>query len=215
MPKPSRYPNAPPAIARLPVDHRGFPVPFFAARIHGKPDHRVVDPTRVGPAIARNLCWICADPLSDDRAYVMGPLAAFNRVTAEPAGHWDCGCFAASACPFLTQPRMRRSHKGLEAVELTPPGGMVQHNPGVCVVWATTDFKPTLHRDGKTRLFALGEPTRVAWYAEGRAATRSEVTDALEDIFADYRPKVAAAGPEAKEQFAAYQARILALAPQS
>lgn len=212
-PREPRFPDAPAPIRRLPVDHRGFPVPFFAAWIDGKPDHRVVDRRKLAPAVLKSLCWICGEPLGDDRAFVMGPMSAFNRVTSEPAGHWDCGCFAASSCPFLTQPRMRRSHKGLEGVEITPPGGMAQHNPGVCVAWATPTFKPTLHRDGKTRLYELGEPTRVAWFCEGRPATRAEVLEALETVFADYRPKVQAAGPAAAQQFAAYQARVLALAP--
>jgi hypothetical protein len=196
------------------VDHRGFPVPYFAAWINGQPDHRVVDRRKLAPAVAQNLCWICGEPMGDDRAFVMGPMSAFNRVTTEPAGHWDCGCFAATACPFLTRPRMRRSHKGLEDVDLTPPGGMAQHNPGVCVVWATPTFKPTLHRDGKTHLYQLGPASRVAWYAEGRAATREEVLESLEAIFAEYRPKAQAAGPAALEQLAVYEARALALVPE-
>ncbi|MBL8772024.1 MAG: hypothetical protein JNK30_11645 [Phenylobacterium sp.] len=208
-----RYTDAPERIRGLPVDHRGFPVPFFAAWIDGKPDHRVVDRARLGPAVLKDLCWICGEPLAGDRAYVMGPTSAFNRVTTEPASHWDCGCFAASACPFLTRPRMRRSHKGLEAAEVTPPGGMAEHNPGVCVVWATPAFRPTLHRDGKTRLYEIGDPTRVAWFREGRPATRAEVIEALDEVIDTYRPRVAAAGPAAAEQLARYTDRVLALAP--
>ena len=108
---------------------------------------------------------------------------------------------------------MRRNHKGLEAVQLTPPGGMEQHNPGVSVVWATASVQETLHRDGKTRLLQLGQPSRVAWFLEGRPASRDEVLEAVEAVIAFYRPKVDAAGPAAARQLAEYSERMLALVP--
>ena len=31
-------------LTRLPIDERGFPVPYFVAIVDGKPDHRIIDP---------------------------------------------------------------------------------------------------------------------------------------------------------------------------
>jgi hypothetical protein len=211
--RPSRFPDAPENIRRLPVDHRGFPVPYFVAWVNGKPDHRVFDPSKVEPAVRGDLCWICGEPLGEDKAFVIGPTSAFNRMTTEPASHWACGCFAASACPFLTQPRMRRNPKGLENVVLVEPGGTMQHSLDVSVVWATTSFTQTLHRDGRTLRFELGQPTRVSWFTEGRPASREEALASIEATAHRYRGLVEAGGQAAAKKLAEYRARVLALLP--
>jgi len=211
--RPPRFPDAPENIRRLPIDARGFPIPHFVAVVNGKPDHRVVDPSKLEPAVRGSLCWICGEPLGEDRAFVMGPTSAFTRVTSEPASHWSCGCFAASGCPFLTQPRMKRNHKGLESVELAAPANMLHHNPGLAVVWATSTFTQSLHADGRTWIFRLGQPTRVAWFKEGRAASRREVVASIESTVADYRALAERDGAAGARRLAEYRERALALVP--
>lgn len=210
----SRFPDAPENIRRLKVDARGFPIPYFVAMVNGKPDHRVVDPRKVQPALAGGLCWICGEPMGGDSAFVMGPTSAFTRVTSEPASHWACGCFAAQACPFLTQPRMRRNHKGLEGVTLTAPGNMLPQNGGLAVVWATSTFTQAPNSEGKTT-FSLGQPTQVAWFREGRPASREEVVAFIETTVGRFRTLVEQGGPPAAKRLAEYRERALALAPKS
>lgn len=211
--RPSRFPDAPENIRRLPVDDRGFPIPHFVAVVNGKPDHRVVDPSKLEPTVQGNLCWICGEPLGQDSAFVMGPTSAFTRVTSEPASHWACGCFAASGCPFLTKPRMRRNHKGLESANLTAPANMLEHNPGLSVVWAASSFTKSLHADGRTWVFRLGQPTQVAWFREGRRASRKEVVAVIDGIVASYRTLAEEGGAAGAARLADYRERIMALVP--
>jgi hypothetical protein len=58
-------------------------------------------------------------------------------------------------------------------------GFSLSRNPGVVMLWYTRTYD--VFPDGKGgRLLHMGEPERVEWYAEGRAATRAEVTASME-----------------------------------
>ena len=72
---------APDRIKRLPVDHRGFPVPYFVVWIDGKPDFRLVMPGRLGECFKNKICWICGEPLGRFLAFAIGPMCVFNRTT--------------------------------------------------------------------------------------------------------------------------------------
>src|SRR5262245_63274309 len=111
----SALPGPPPRIARLPLDEPVYPVPYFVTWFddhnnpcrdgHGRPDFRVVDPQKVVGCYHRERCWICGDHMGTNKAFVIGPMCAINRTTAEPASHYECAAYAVKACPFLTHPR--------------------------------------------------------------------------------------------------------------
>lgn len=95
-------PPMPPRVAQLPLDpDRGYPVPWFAAwfdadgqpceRGQGKPDYRVVHPEDVRDAHRFELCWICGGRRGAFATFVIGPMCAVNRTSAEPPSHLDCG----------------------------------------------------------------------------------------------------------------------------
>src|SRR4051812_16900869 len=69
----SRFPDMPARIKRLRVDHRGYPVPYFVAWINGRPDHRVVDGSKLWPAMNDRRCWICGQRLGANLAFALGP----------------------------------------------------------------------------------------------------------------------------------------------
>src|SRR4051812_23024705 len=105
-----RFPDAPPGIAALRVDGRGFPVPWFLAwNGRGEPDFRYVHPERAMQAIKRQCCWICGQQLGRMKAFVIGPMCAVNRVSSEPPSHPLCADFAARVCPFLSRPLAKRA----------------------------------------------------------------------------------------------------------
>jgi hypothetical protein len=54
---------------------------------------------------------------------------------------------------------------------------MLMHNPGVSVLWTTTEFHGV--RFNNDLVFRMGEPLAMSWWAEGRAATREEVDAAI------------------------------------
>jgi hypothetical protein len=174
-------PPLPPRIARLPVDDRGYPVPWFVSWIDGKPEFRAADGRKFDRALKEHLCWVCGGSLSPlKQAFVIGPMCSVNRVSAEPPSHEDCALFSVRACPFLTKPHMTRRENDL------PPGGtcageMIARNPGVSCVWRTRWFQ-TFADGNRGLLFRIGdpEPGGVTWHAEGRTATRAEVLASVE-----------------------------------
>jgi len=52
-------PELPKRVAKLPVDDRGYPVPWFVAWINGVPDFRIIKPGAVLEALKYKKCWIC------------------------------------------------------------------------------------------------------------------------------------------------------------
>jgi hypothetical protein len=168
----------PKRIARLPVSSRGFPVPWFVAHVNGDWDFRVIAPGKTVQAIRQKRCWICGDVLGSYLCFVVGPMCTVSRTSAEPPSHAECGQYAAIACPFLTNPRMRRNEKDMHPDKIDAPGQMILRNPGVTALWITKSYR--LFNDGNDGvLIEMGDPTNVTWYAEGRPATRAEVDESM------------------------------------
>jgi len=179
----------PARLKHFPTDHRGFVVPWFVQWFkdgepgtfgEGAPDFRVADEHKFRRALKEKRCWVCGDKLGVHLAFLIGPMCAVNKVTSEPACHFECADYAARVCPFLTRPRMRRNEHALPAERIEAPGLHLRRNPGASCLWVTrsyTTFRPGVGADGM--LFALGPPERVLWYCEGRAATRAEIEAAI------------------------------------
>ena len=178
----SRFPYAPARIQRLPVERRGFPVPWFLAWDgQGEPDFRFVHPARVVQALKRECCWICGEKLGRLKTFAIGPMCAINKVTAEPPCHLECARFAAVACPFLSRPLAKRGEVSEEDKRHSAtPGFMIDRNPGVTLLWSCLRFKPWRPDVGKGYLFDLGKPEKAEWYAHGRPATEAEVLDSIQ-----------------------------------
>lgn len=181
--------DIPQNIRRLPIDRRGFPVPWFVAWVKdgkpvspgeaggGEPDFRAVRPG--GTIMAHNgrTCWLCGKKmLSFHKTFVVGPMCAVNRISSEPPSHLECAIFAARACPFLTQPKMRRNEKDLPD-DTTTAGVPIQRNPGVCLVWTTRSYSVVPVDNGV--LFSIGNPIETLWFCEGRWATHDEVMNSI------------------------------------
>lgn len=172
-------PRPPQRIAALEVDHRGYPVPFFVAYVDDKPDFRVVDPAKWTMCVKRRLCWVCGGPLGVYLAFLIGPMCAINRVSSEPPSHRECAEWSARACPFLSHPKAKRREANLPEGGINPGGIMIERNPGVTLLWITRSYKPFRVPDGGA-LIDIGPPLEVAWYAEGRIATRAEIMASID-----------------------------------
>lgn len=166
-------------MQRLPVSSKGYPVPWFVANVNGEWDFRVIAPGKIQAALAHNRCWLCGDVLGSYKCFVIGPMCCINRTSAEPPSHLECAQYAARACPFLTQPNMRRNEKGLPEDAKNPAGIMIKRNPGVTALWVTKSYKLWKGAQHGGVLFRLGDPTNVFWFAEGRIATRTEVDESI------------------------------------
>jgi hypothetical protein len=165
----------------LSIDERGYPVPWFVAWIDGKPEFRVADAEKLHAAIRKSLCWVCGQPLGRWKVFVIGPMCAINRISAEPPNHRDCAEYSVRACPFLSRPQMTRRENDLPETYDEPAGCMIKRNPGVMLLWTTDSYRIMHAPAGHAGvLFEIGDPERVACYAEGRPATADEIRKSIE-----------------------------------
>jgi len=208
-------------MARLRLDARGYPVPWFVpwrdadgnecSPGEGSPDFRHVTSGRMYTAVSVGLCWICGERLGSFKSFVIGPMCAINRVTSEPPSHRDCADYAARVCPFLTRPKMGRVADVGEVA-----GFMNPRNPGVALVWTTREFRLfRANAGGHGILFDVGYPEHLRWYAEGRPATRQEVIDSIEGGYPSLRALAEQDGPLAVLDLEAKKVAALALLPQA
>ena len=167
-------------MTSLPVDDRGYPVPWFVAWVDGKPEFRAMDPTKFVRAIREKLCWVCGQRLGVNVCFVAGPMCGINRTSSEPPSHLECARWSARNCPFLSNPRMcRREDELTNEMKENVAGIAIRRNPGVAMLWITRQYE--IFPDGKGRyLIQMGEPQSVEWWAEGRAATQEEVQASID-----------------------------------
>jgi len=176
-------PPRPPRMLKLPLNDKGYPVPWFVEWIDGKPEFRVMSAAKRVRAVKQRLCWLCGEPLGRFVTFVAGPMCGVNRTSAEPPCHHDCATYAAIACPFMTLPKAQRREANLPEGGRTEMGA-IPRNPGVAMLWTCEDtgmakgVQPFRTPDGGW-LIRMGEPHKIEWYAEGRPATREEVEESV------------------------------------
>lgn len=208
----------PARMTLLPKDHRGYPVPWFVYReVDGEPitakqhvpgseitkyDFRVIRPGGVEVAIRESRCWVCGQKRPKYGVFVIGPMCAVNRTSAEPPSHRSCAIFSAKACPFLAKPKMHRRENNKIEDATHVPGIMLDRNPGVTLVWGSDRWHMfQVPQDGGPgqagTLFDIGPPNEVHWYAEGREATRDEITHSIDTGLPSLRELADLEGPDA------------------
>ena len=215
------YVAEPAHIKRLARDKHNRPVPWFVAWIGGQPDFRIVKRGAVGSAVFGGWCWICGQlfdsPSYGDievRAFVVGPMCGVNLVSSEPPSHYECAIYAATHCPFLTEPNMVRRDKHLPEGVKDPAGTFLKRNPGVTLVWivAHDSWRPFAATGGV--LFHIGSaPYAAEWYAHGRAATRAEVEASIESGLPELRKLAKRDGPKANAALNRNRAALAAHLP--
>jgi hypothetical protein len=198
-----RFDNIPARMRNRPIDHRGFPVPWFVSNKlpDGRWDFVHVDPKRLETAYRRGLCTLSGEPLGKFVSFVVGPMCIINRVAAEPPCIPELGKWAATVCPFLSQPLAKRPAHDPQAekqAEKNVPGLMVPDNPGGCVVWTVrkSDFER-----GRDRLYRFGDPVEVTFWTKGRMATPTEALGLFEARAAKLAEFASAEGPHAMREF--------------
>jgi hypothetical protein len=206
-------------MQKLPIDKRGYPVPWFVRWINGEPEFRAMDPRKFKAAINDRLCWICGEKLFREEVFVIGPMCAVNRISSEPPSHRECAVYAAINCPFLSKPHMhRRTDETFEAEKKPAAGLMIERNPGATLVWYTRSHELQTVRNrpgaGDGVLFRIGSPFKVEWYSRGRTATRAEVLESIESGLPLLREAAATHdGPEGTAHLEAQITQAMKLIP--
>jgi hypothetical protein len=167
----------PSRLHTLPVDARGYPVPWFVAWLDGKPDFRVMDGKKFVRAIREKRCWVCGDRLGKYMTFASGCMCGINRTSPEPPSHQECAAWSARNCPFLSNPHMVRREDDTinnQSFRESAAGFAIMRNPGVTMLWTTRHYE--CFPDGRGGvLIQMGEPEHVEWWREGRRATRAEI----------------------------------------
>jgi hypothetical protein len=178
----------PPRMRNLRIDARGYPVPWFVAWIDGPdgpetvPEFRAMDARKWRAAVKQRLCWVCGEPLGRWLAFPLGPMCAISRTISEPPSHLECAEWSVRNCPFLANPDMVRRTDNLPDDVVEPGGHAIKRNPGVIAIWITRSYE-TFDAGGGKRLVTVGEPERVEWWCQRRAATRAEVEESVASGF--------------------------------
>ena len=203
-------PPIPQRLLRRPVE-RGYPVPWFAAKVDEHYDFRIVDARKFKPAIDYKLCWICGGRLGAHLAFTIGPMCAINRTISEPPSHRECAEWSIRACPFLTQRETRRRAANLPEEAREPAGVGILRQPGVVLLWIAKSYR--VLRVGDGILFRIGDPVETHWFREGRDATHAEVLASIESGYPILLSEAQADGPAAVQELEAARERAMALLP--
>lgn len=203
--------KAPRRIRMLPKDKRGFHVPWFVGWVNGEPEFRTADGRKVGLAIKNKQCWVCGQKLEKEFAFVIGPMCAVIRVSAEPPSHLECADYSVKVCPFLNMPQMRRRENDLPEQIAQPAGIAIRRNPGVTLVWITSSYKVMRVHNGL--LFMIGEAVKTLWFREGREATRAEILESINSGLPILEKVAKEDGPDAEKMLALQVTKAMELVP--
>lgn len=170
----------PDRMLSLPIDERGYVVPWFVDWIDGKPEFRAMDPRKWTEAVRFKKCWVCGNRLGRWMTFVAGPMCGINRTSSEPPSHLECARWSSRNCPFLSNSQMvRREDADFNPESRCIGGFALNRNPGVAMLWTTDHYD--IFSDGKGgRLLHMGEPNTVEWWANGKMATREEVMRSID-----------------------------------
>lgn len=99
-------------LRHLPVDDRGYPVPFFVPWKGGKPMFLYADERKVANCADRRICGICGKLLTRlDSFMITGPIGLSNRVASDAPMHKRCAEYSMKICPHMYfEKAQRRSH---------------------------------------------------------------------------------------------------------
>lgn len=194
----------PERMSSLRISDEGYPVPWFVPWIDGKPEFRGMDGEKLGIAIRHKKCWLCGHDLGKYMVFTIGPMCAVNRVSSEPPSHRDCAQYAVRACPFLSQPKMRRNEKDMPEGDVAGIG--IKRNPGVTLLWTTLSYRTFRASGGPGILISVGEPIKLEYFREGRQAYHDEILESMESGLPALMKEAVKEGPKAvaalNEQYA-------------
>lgn len=117
-------------IALLPLDKRGYPVPYIVQRdIHGLPVFTMNDAEKHAECLKKKKCPICGLRLSKELWFVGGPLSAFHPHGCyyDSAMHHECMTYALKVCPYLALRNFNSTplEKKLPHLQARVPGKLV------------------------------------------------------------------------------------------
>lgn len=105
-------------MRKLPIEKRGYPVPFATMidPITGQPDFRILDIRRQMQCFKDKLCAMCGEPLGRYIAFIGGPKSGESHRFNDPGMHRECAEYAAVVCPYIS--RETAQHRSISDLDL-------------------------------------------------------------------------------------------------
>ena len=204
-------PIVPASLRRRPIHPTmRIPVPWFLADQDaiglktGSWNFREVMASRANLALRNRVCWICGTPHHGHATVIGGPASIITGNVSDPPSHPECAEFAVQVCPFLVNPERERR------ADLTPndltPGVLLQHNPGLAILWTAsavhfTRFSDRTKGTSLIRIPALA-PVKLTCWCHGRQANAGEIGAALDKALTSLINLAMQHGPEAVSDLA-------------
>lgn len=148
----------PKRIAELPRDERGYPIPFFAQYVDGKPDLRIADGRKAVRCDHDLLCWVCGQALLTSVCFIGGPKSAQSGTYSDGPMHRDCAEFSLRVCPHLAIPNASRRSNDLPE-NVVEPVGYVEKKPEILVMRVQVNREWQFHTGYK--FFRCHKPARA------------------------------------------------------
>lgn len=196
----------PDRLKSLKISDEGYPIPWFVPYVNGKPDFRGFDGDKLVVAVRHHRCWMCGTQLGRYMTFAIGPMCMITEVISEPPSHLDCLEYAVQACPFLTQPRMKRNEVDLPE-DRSVAGIAIRRNPGVVALWTTKNYKVFKANGGV--LFRLSSPEHIEYYAKGRIATLEEIIESIDSGLPLLQEEAKKDGPDALQNLEKQYKRVV------
>lgn len=137
----------PPIMQHLPLDERGYPIPYFVSIVDGKPEFRYQDGRKREAMINHNLCFICGKKLHDKSYWFLtGPAGLLNQVGSDAPMHEDCARFSLSACPHMVYQNAERRENG---APIEKAAGLIREKPPVMYLIKADKVDVERYREGK------------------------------------------------------------------
>lgn len=139
--------DIPKELAHLKIDEKGYPIPFFAPIIDGKPNFKFQDEKKRDLCLLRKLCPICGKKLPKDYSYIItGPLGLQNRISSDAMMHRVCAEFSLSVCPHLY------FYKSERKIETSKNPYIVKDKPSELFLVKVSKFKGEFDKIAQTML---------------------------------------------------------------
>lgn len=89
-------------MSKLPLDSRGYPIPYFVPIVDGKPEFRYQDWKKRKACLDHSLCSVCGNRLhAKSFWFITGPFGLHNRVVSDAPMHEECARYSINVCPHL------------------------------------------------------------------------------------------------------------------
>lgn len=170
----------PDAVAALPRDARGFPVPAFVYRpddwAAGEPlDLRVLDTDAALVLMRARRCGVCGLPVGYRMWFIGGPMCLYNRIFETPT-HRECAEYAMLACPHLSNAKHEYVERPGDALRGHGDPNLVKTRPKYQVLVCTRGYAVQTRDELGKRLakpLAKIDPwTSCEWRANDGTPTR-------------------------------------------